>query len=830
MAQAPASFFTIAFWLLVFSRLIAAVAGAVDDDTSSQGSNDIDRLMQRDVYEVEYIDDRTFQRLPNSGRWSAVMKTMLMMSGANGEAPIMIDLAKMPDTGDTSMTVRIISIGTDPDAPLMLPDPRAGITRHIASLGKTTLRNAQLVDPATGHGLLLNAWAHSPFEGSPTAMINVGAHFIRNAVELLGLRLPADVLVRYAAFDELADSVSSRVGPVRGIVHLEKTGGVGSGQSLRRLAQFDVTDAYRPINQYPDPRLPVAGPGQAAVPDLSEPGPSAITDWLDRMSSVGDPACRGRRRAVTRRCVPRSQSASEMVFARTKGVLSIVTVVAKEAVKVAGIAGMVAAPVFIILDLVHGDWVGAAVGAAGLILGVVAAAAVAGPVGFILGGLIGVLFAILPGLFKAQKPKPPIDDTTQIVQFAMFGDKDHTGNEKCRSQGNADCTAAYGPGVLSSVFKWNNFDSIAFLLHYNAGYPMTIEDIASAFHVTRPSIEGDGEDKTATIDCNLSTRQTNNWASEADEEKYCPRPTFAIKRDRILIPVVNQTADMVFDRIIPNPGGDCKLLNDAGQVLRIPDYNMTLRGQPAAIACNVTSEVAMPGTEIPLDASTPKPSGESLPAVVSSGNFSTDRQNGHYIAPPPGLGFEPALNYSNSVCLDGKGGSICLLNGTYDIQTGGLGFNSRLVNSLALPVGAMMRWTTITAVAPRQGPQIQHLNYTTNHTSSDETFSSQMRNGGNSFDVLVSEPAPSSVCLYTRPSFKGDVVCYGPGGSDLVEQVKRTARSMAIYGNATAWIYADHYGDRGGVEVTTSIADLRDTVYGNKDDFNQKIVALWVTG
>ena len=40
--------------------------------------------------------------------------------------------------------------------------------------------------------------------------------------------------------------------------------------------------------------------------------------------------------------------------------------------------------------------------------------------------------------------------------------------------GNLNCTAIYGSGTLSSVLGLNNFDSIAFLIQYNQGYPMSI--------------------------------------------------------------------------------------------------------------------------------------------------------------------------------------------------------------------------------------------------------------------------------------------------------------------------------------------------------------------
>ena len=105
-------------------------------------------------------------------------------------------------------------------------------------------------------------------------------------------------------------------------------------------------------------------------------------------------------------------------------------------------------------------------------------------------------------------------DAQGILQWKMFGDASTTGNgtarcplfvsisshdanpplflshfrsfgltsatEQCQKgttdvPGNPNCTALYGSGTLSTVFGLNNFDSIAFLIQYNQGYPMSIK-------------------------------------------------------------------------------------------------------------------------------------------------------------------------------------------------------------------------------------------------------------------------------------------------------------------------------------------------------------------
>ena len=49
------------------------------------------------------------------------------------------------------------------------------------------------------------------------------------------------------------------------------------------------------------------------------------------------------------------------------------------------------------------------------------------------GGIVAALFAILPSLFDA-KFAAHTGNGEKIVRFKFFGDRDHTGNEKCQEQ------------------------------------------------------------------------------------------------------------------------------------------------------------------------------------------------------------------------------------------------------------------------------------------------------------------------------------------------------------------------------------------------------------
>ena len=60
-----------------------------------------------------------------------------------------------------------------------------------------------------------------------------------------------------------------------------------------------------------------------------------------------------------------------------------------------------------------------------------------------------------------------MSDKQGILQYAFFDGSTHIGNEECQSMGNPDYTAVFGPDVLSLVFGWDNFDSVALLIKYN---------------------------------------------------------------------------------------------------------------------------------------------------------------------------------------------------------------------------------------------------------------------------------------------------------------------------------------------------------------------------
>ena len=525
--------------------------------------------------------------------------------------------------------------------------------------------------------------------------------------------------------------------------------------------------------------------------------------------------------------------AAQVGLGRTGGAITAVAMVAYDIAKSLGES---LGPLLITLDLIDGNWVGAGMGIIGTVLGAVASMAVAGPIGWIIGGAIAAFFAILP-LAWQHKHIASISDRQGILQYAFFGDSSHTGNEQCQSMGNSNCTAVFGPGVLSLVFGWNNFDSIAFLINYNQGYAMTLSEIATSFYnVDDPANKGKGTQQIATIKCNNNPGRANAFGGwQGDDPSKCNRPTFQLNRDLITLPILNQPASLIYNRIIPAPGGDCKLINDAANALTVPEYNMTITGQPVAIACNLSAAEIISGTVIPLDPSNHQPA-----TNISSGNSSTDGQNGHQIAVPPPTPFQNNLiNSTNGVCLSGSGGSMCLAQGTYDIQRGSQNFDSSKVDTVTVPPsGGSISWYEIGQSSPHSGPTRTLRNYTTDQSPPQSKFfanamSSAPTAGANGYGAPFnistgSIPSPPLICLFTKTDHNGDVGCYGPGGGNVSESMSGKAKSIAVKGGATAVIYAESYGDVGGAVVTSDVMDLSQEVYGSGGDFSERIVAMWV--
>ena len=307
-------------------------------------------------------------------------------------------------------------------------------------------------------------------------------------------------------------------------------------------------------------------------------------------------------------------------------------------------------------------------------------------------------------------------------------------------------------------------------------------------------------------------------------------------RQLVTLPQIEQTADKVFDRIIPAPNGDCKLVAYPGDA-DFPDFQMTINGLPSAIACGLTAAINVNGTAVPIQGDT---NGQT-PSIDSSGQQSTDGQGGTFVAPPPQSPFAP-LSQNDYVCIYKSGqGPFCLPPGTYGKQSG-LGFEIKNVDSLSLPPGG---WGLAThwedAPIPRS-PRPQgytDVTYTKGidpgtDSKGSKAFNDNLqgidinRDGKANFTIAGPTDGPDPVCcLFAEPSFGGDVWCVGVGGGNTLPQWTNVPQSVSCHGGANVWLYAKEYGDAGGALIKGNMEDLKDKPYRNsKGSFSRNVKAL----
>lgn len=790
------------------------------------------------------------------------------VDGTDVDGPLRIELAiNVHDDSARGLIIRVKDLGVaNTGKPIGLSGP-PNFRRYIVQNGQTTLTNTEIFDHQTGNGIVAEAWKDNPtYTRGIGKAPNTCLDFVYRLLEDMNLDLdPAmnkifasgdDFYLRAIPTNEVTQRIpnlwSMKVGlpddykpppgvvvdtwtrvfdilqnPQKSTLLLDSTAACKARLTKRQCtnpAQFAEETWYSDtieVDKLAGLSTNPPSDDEDRIPSTEEETRAAVQPFQDTVGKVGSAG----------------SDLATIGMGRAGGIVTAVSLIAKE---VAQALGVTVGPAFVLLDMVEGNWVGAGLAAVGIVLGAAISLAEAGPVGWIVGGIVAALFAILPGAWQ-KKHIAAIGDKVGILQYAFFGDSTHTGNEQCAKQGNANCTAVFGPGVLSLIFGWNNFDSIAFLIQFNQGYAMTLPEIANSFYnIDEPSNKGGsgGSDQVATIKCNNKKGTANafgGWAG--DDASECNHPTFQLNRPMIRLPNIDETADQIYNRIIPNLGGDCKLVNDAANALTIPEYNMTITGQPVAIACNVTAAEDIDGTVIPL---TPVSNNQTTPAV-SSGNTSTDGQNGHQIAVPPPTPFQPLLNSTNAICLGGPDGeTLCVPSGQYDIQRGTLGFDSSKANTLTMPAGASISWSAVVAEAMPHGvgTATSVVSFRTNETAADTTFAKAMaaapKAGPNQSGAIwnaslpINVPAAPVVCLFTETDRNGDAVCFGPGGGNVTGGIAGRASSIAVHGGATAVVYAQFYGDAGGAAVTGDILDLSQEVYGTGGDFDQKIVAMWV--
>ena len=549
--------------------------------------------------------------------------------------------------------------------------------------------------------------------------------------------------------------------------------------------------------------------------------------------------------------VPDEAFETPVSMIRQQGIMQTISLVSQEAAMAAGITVVAAAAAFVIVDFVDGNYVGGSMGVIGILAASLLPLFIEGPIGVLFGTVVALLFFLLPGMFGKRAPeKPPLNNTTEIIQYTFFGDASHTGNEKCQ-QTNPNCIASYGPGILATTMDWEYFDAVAFLLWANQGFPMTIPDMAAAFGNASSFDDSANGSTVAQITCGNfkdshieTTRNGMEWSST--DNNYCTTPKFHLNRDLINLPNINQTAGVIYNQIIGGPGDDnsCKIIDNADNAVSVPNYGITVQGLPVAIACGINATI--PGDSVVSGSSAASGGTVSasnngsgtLPPGSSPGSLSTDGRGGEgYVPPPPPTPFANTLNPSNSACFTATNlpNLACLPNGTYNSQQGTFNVYNSKIDGLYMPPGTVLNYQYETW--GRNWPIHHDVSISSNQTSSssdgdDEKtqFSQFAHMSSETFDILV--PAqnitlPPIACLFTKAQYGGDVTCVGVGGGNMTEG-RGQVGSVAIYGGASVTLYPNAYGDPGGQSSAVSLPDLTSVPYGTDSNLMNNVVAVLV--
>ena len=383
---------------------------------------------------------------------------------------------------------------------------------------------------------------------------------------------------------------------------------------------------------------------------------------------------------------------------------------------------------------------------------------------------------------------------------------------------------------------------------------MTIPDMANSFQFssTRPTI--------AAIHCDGPRQNANAFGSLSDlqDSSLCYNPKFIINRDLIMLPIINQTATKVHARIIPQPNGDCRLLDDAANSQVFGGYNVTVTGLPVSIACNITAVINVDGTMVPLAAPTlalssgvatastfassqPASSSDNL-QLSSPGNASTNGVAGAYISPPAPKHFEIPFNETNSVCFQGpSAASACFPGGVYVPQTGEYGYSTINITSMTIPNGASIHINVSADQTYRSSGYIIQSTFSSSADASHNPdwalsfgrFNAQVNHGIMAVTTASPPlpPAPPAACFFSQTNFNGQLFCLGLGGGNLSDQQRNTAQSVRVFGGAKVYLFAQSgYGDGSETAISSDIADLRSEPYGTNDNLAGKVKAVWITG
>ena len=282
--------------------------------------------------------------------------------------------------------------------------PGFGSARKIIPVGSTTFTNAQLMDANNnGIGILRTLWTDpsEPFQGQYYQGISDCMTFVDKIVngETLGTGMTGSAqwdtyvdLYKQWVDTKIQANPASRY--VENDVGLRSRLAVSSDANTNKIIVFPVKSRVSEVIQaapatiqdvstdlYQDPLapgdnnlMPIATPEEEHIltPSKLEGGfsapPSPFANCqrslVHRSGSLAVRAWSLLERSGCSSSPPNDEALDEVTFARIDGVATMVSMTSQAAVQAVGIAGAALGAAVVILDLVNGNWQGAAFGAA----------------------------------------------------------------------------------------------------------------------------------------------------------------------------------------------------------------------------------------------------------------------------------------------------------------------------------------------------------------------------------------------------------------------------------------------------------------------------------
>lgn len=419
---------------------------------------------ERDVYAITdvWLQDKMVS--PVDGVDLFTSHSSLQMAGTDVDGPLLVEFGDgSHELDSSSLHLRVL------ESPITtsnnISTNSAG--RFLFHAGTTTLRNKDFLDPASGAGLVADAWATDAVYRTGVPDVNEAVQLIGKLLQAMNLTIPSDATANFHLSNRWHAEIAHTVNTDLVDLYHDYADSENNGTAIR--AKFTVNETIvRPI------RTPFSGP--EFPPELSEspsinfaklpPIPqgfylslpeydleSAILQAAAvkaaKLPTNANPGSSPNAPTMEQGSSPKAPTTDLQVgraatLSRIAGTATAINVIAKSTVAATGLAGVALGASIIILDFIHGKWVGGSFGLLGLGVGLAIGLLDAGPIGWIVGGIVAAFFAILPGLFAKKYDPGQIDQPEKIIQWTMFGDRDHTGNEACRANnatyhGNPNC-------------------------------------------------------------------------------------------------------------------------------------------------------------------------------------------------------------------------------------------------------------------------------------------------------------------------------------------------------------------------------------------------------